>query len=91
MGTRSAVATLALLGCLLFATTAAASEATTGPPSTAPVTTRTTLVPGEAAVTPEGSPQNTTGLIVGLVAVGAIVIGAGVLYLRYRGHGNTSR
>ena len=49
------------------------------------------LVPGEAAVTKEGSPQSTTGLVVGLVTVGAIVIGAGVLYLRYRGRGNTSR
>jgi uncharacterized protein YcnI len=56
-----------------------------------PSTTRTTLVPGEAAVTKEGSPTNNTGLVVGLVAVGAIVIGALVLFLRYRGKGNTTK
>jgi uncharacterized protein YcnI len=67
-------------------------EPTGGPSPTtaAPSTTRTTLVPGEAAVTPEGSPRDNTGLVVGLVAVGAIVAGAVVLYLRYRGRGNTT-
>jgi periplasmic copper chaperone A len=64
---------------------------TTPPSNAAPSTTRTTLVPGEAAVTKEGSPTNNTGLVVGLVAVGAIVIGAVVLFLRYRGTGNTTR
>ena len=88
---RSAVGALVLLACVLLATPVAAGDGTTTPPITAPVTTRTTLVPGEAAVTKEGSPQSTTGLVVGLVTVGAIVIGAGVLYLRYRGRGNTSR
>lgn len=75
-------------------TLAVAIEATTTtPPTTAaqPSTTRTTLVPGEAAVTKDGSPQNSTGLVVGLVAVGAIVVGALVLYLRYRGRGNTTK
>ena len=69
------------------------TTATPAPTTTAaqPSTTRTTLVPGEAAVTKEGSPQNSTGLVVGLVAVGAIVIGAVVLFLRYRGRGNTSK
>jgi uncharacterized protein YcnI len=69
-------------------------EATTTAPTTTevqPSTTRTTLVPGEAAVTKEGSPQNSTGLVVGLVAVGAIVVGASVLYFRYRGRGNTTK
>ena len=68
------------------------TTATPAPPTTTaaqPSTTRTTLVPGEAAVTKEGSPQNNTGLVVGLVAVGAIVVGAVVLFLRYRGRGNT--
>jgi uncharacterized protein YcnI len=55
-----------------------------------PSTTRTTLIPGEAAVTQEGSPRNTAGLVVGLVAVGIIVVGAVVLILRYRGRGNTT-
>jgi uncharacterized protein YcnI len=65
---------------------------TTVPPTTAaPSTTRTTLVPGEAAVTKEGSPTNNTGLVVGLIAVGAIVVGAVVLYFRYRGKGNTAK
>ena len=74
--------------------TADVAPAATTPPSTArtPSThTRTTLVPGEAAVTKEGSPTNTSGLVVGLVAVGAIVVGAVVLFLRYRGKGNTTR
>jgi uncharacterized protein YcnI len=57
----------------------------------APSTTRTTLVPGEAAITQEGSPTNNVGLVVGGIAVGAIVVGALVLYLRYRGKGNTTR
>lgn len=64
---------------------------TTTTTTAAPSTTRTTLVPGEAAVTKEGSPTNNTGLVVGLVAVGAIVVGALVLYLRYRGKGNTTK
>jgi uncharacterized protein YcnI len=65
--------------------------ATEEPPTTeAPSTTRTTLVPGEAAITQEGSPRDNTGLVVLLVAVAAIVIAAVVLYLRYRGRGNTS-
>jgi uncharacterized protein YcnI len=66
---------------------------TTAPATTAvqPSTTRTTLVPGEAAVTKEGSPRNNTGLVVGLIAVGAIVVGALVLYFRNRGRGNTTR
>jgi uncharacterized protein YcnI len=53
-------------------------------------TTRTTLVPGEAAITQEGSPRDNTGLIVLLVAVAAIVVAAVALYLRYRGRGNTT-
>jgi hypothetical protein len=62
------------------------------PPATeAPSTTRTTLVPGKAAVTQAGSPTNNTGLVVGLVAVGMIVVGALVLFLRYRGKGNTTK
>ncbi len=69
-----------------------AAPTTTTPPTTAaPSTTRTTLVPGEAAVTQQGSPVNNTGLVVGLVAVGAIVVGALVLFLRYRGKGNTTK
>jgi uncharacterized protein YcnI len=52
-------------------------------------TTRTTLVPGEAAVTEEGSPQNNAGLVVLLVVAAIIVGGAVVLFLRYRGRGNT--
>ena len=77
--------------------TADVAPAATTPPSTdaqdtgTTGTTRTTLVPGEAAVTKEGSPTHTSGLIVGLVAVGAIVVGAVVLFLRYRGKGNTTR
>ncbi len=64
---------------------------TAAPTTAAPSTTRTTLVPGEAAVTQEGSPTNNTGLVVGLVAVGAIVVGAVALFVRYRGKGNTSK
>jgi uncharacterized protein YcnI len=59
-------------------------------PSAAPSTTRTTLVPGEAAVTQEGSPRDNTGLIVLLVAVG-VIVGVGLaLFFRYRGRGNTT-
>lgn len=74
-------------GLLLPYTIEPAGE--TSPTATAtPSTPRTTLVPGEAAVTREGSPRSNTGLVVGLVAVGAIVVGAAVLFLRYRGRGN---
>ena len=52
-------------------------------------TTRTTLVPGEAAVTEAGSPQSDVGRVVFFIVV-AIIIGTGAaLYLRYRGRGNT--
>lgn len=70
-----------------------AGPTTSAPQASTPQasTPRTTLVPGEAAVTKEGSPRDNTGLVIGLVAVGAIVVGAAVLYLRYRGRGNTTR
>jgi uncharacterized protein YcnI len=67
-----------------------AAPSTTTSSTVAPSTTRTTLVPGEAAITQEGSPTNNVGLVVGLIAVGAIVVGALVLYFRYRGRGNTN-
>jgi len=68
----------------------APAGASTSSSAAAPSTTRTTLVPGEAAVTEEGSPRDNTGLVVGLVAVGAVVVGAVMLFLRYKGHGNTT-
>lgn len=76
---------------IVLAQTVDPPSTTAAPTTAAPSTTRTTLVPGEAAVTEEGSPTNNAGLIVGLVAVGAIVVGAVVLYLRYRGRGNNAR
>jgi hypothetical protein len=86
------LAALTVLAITLAPTTAGAqlrAQAQADDPTTS--TTRTTLVPGEAAVTEEGSPRNDVGLAVGAVAVGAIVVGAGVLYFRYRGRGNTLR
>jgi uncharacterized protein YcnI len=78
---------------IVLATTVGASDTTpsTVDPSSAEssVTTRTTLVPGEAAVTEEGSEQNNVGLVVLLVVAAIIVGGAIVLYLRNRGRGNT--
>lgn len=73
---------------IVLAETIAAPSTTTST-TDAPSTTRTTLVPGEAAITQEGSPTNNVGLVVGLCAVGAIVVGALVLYFKYRGRGNT--
>lgn len=84
---RLAPAVLAsLLAISAVATGAAAQE-----PGPSTSTTRTTLVPGQAAVTKEGSPRNDAGLVVGAIAVGAIAVGATVLYLRYRGRGNVVR
>lgn len=77
---------------IVLATTIEATTTTTAaPPTTAASsnTTRTTLVPGEAAVTEAGSSQNTTGRVVFFVVVAIIVGGAVVLFLRYRGRGNT--
>jgi hypothetical protein len=74
---------------------AGASMALTAPAAIAQVesdtsssTTRTTLVPGQAAVTQEGSAQNNVGLVV-LLVVTAIIVSTGVvLYVRNRGRGN---
>lgn len=83
------VGTALVCCCLVLGVTSTAALAQ--PVGTdAPSTTRSTLVPGEAAVTEEGSPQNDAGLVIGLISVGAIVVGATVLYLRYRGRGNTT-
>lgn len=67
------------------------TSATTSTTASSSGTTRTTLVPGEAAITQEGSPQNNAGLVVLLVIGAIIVVTAGVLYLRHRGRGNTTR
>jgi uncharacterized protein YcnI len=69
--------------------------------ATTPATTATTLASADpdttarmqieqTPITVEGSETNTSGLIIFVIAVGAIVIGAIVLFLRHRGQGTNS-
>jgi uncharacterized protein YcnI len=60
-------------------TTIATAEATVGP------TTPASMAIDEDPITLEGSQQSTGGLVVFVLVVGAIAIGALVLYLRHRG------
>jgi uncharacterized protein YcnI len=62
-------------------TTAAAASTTT---SEAGPTTTVRMNVEQTPITQEGSETNTSGLVVFLVVVAVIVIGAGLLFLRYR-------
>ncbi|HEY6532273.1 MAG TPA: DUF1775 domain-containing protein [Acidimicrobiales bacterium] len=66
-------------------TTATTLAADSGPTTTARMSIEQT------PITVEGSESNTSGLIIFVLVVGAIAIGALVLFLRYRGRGTNSR
>jgi uncharacterized protein YcnI len=72
--------------------TTAATTATTATTTVAAASTDTTarMQIEQTPITVEGSETNTSGLIIFVIAVGAIVIGAIVLFLRHRGQGTNS-
>lgn len=70
-------------------TTAAGAPATTT--TTAGPTTTATMALEQTPITLEGSESNSAGLIVFIVIVVVVVGGAVILFVRYRGRGNTVR
>jgi uncharacterized protein YcnI len=68
------------------------TTATTATTTVAAASTDTTarMQIEQTPITVEGSETNTSGLIIFVIAVGAIVIGAIVLFLRHRGQGTNS-
>jgi uncharacterized protein YcnI len=72
------------------ATTAATTTTTTTTVAAASSDTTARMQIEQTPITVEGSETNTSGLIIFVIAVGAIVIGAIVLFLRHRGQGTNS-
>jgi uncharacterized protein YcnI len=71
-------------------TTAATTTTTTTTVAAASSDTTARMQIEQTPITVEGSETNTSGLIIFVIAVGAIVIGAIVLFLRHRGQGTNS-
>jgi uncharacterized protein YcnI len=71
-------------------TTVATTTTTTTTVAAASSDTTARMQIEQTPITVEGSETNTSGLIIFVIAVGAIVIGAIVLFLRHRGQGTNS-